>query len=222
MIRRIWRDTSSPWNSTEPLSILAKAAGGIFHALPLRHLPWWPGRVAYPSDQCIPFGLQVLSSVKFLKTIFFHLKTIFIRLSWGHKYASFRWVHSDLVRCHFKMEELDTVFYGGHNFTDYVKGNESHPSKAHRIWKILTNQHGFIWLRLISDSFMRFTQMWICFSLVWRHLKWSLPSTRMPLWSSLGKMSVVWPIPALELAFACPAPTTSSLEALGRCFAFFL
>lgn len=59
--------------------ILAKAAGGIFLALPLRHLPWWPGRVAYPSDQCIPFGLQVLSSVDSWKTIFFHLKTIFLK-----------------------------------------------------------------------------------------------------------------------------------------------
>lgn len=156
----IWRDANSPWNS----HVLAKAAGGIFHALPLRHLPWWPGLVAYPSDQCIPFGLQVLSSVNSWVDFFCQRCSWNIRDNttyWGHKYASFRWVHSDLVRCHFKMEELDTVFYGGHNFTDYVKGNESDPSKAPGTWKILTNQHVFIWFHLISDSFMRFTQMWI-------------------------------------------------------------
>ena len=115
------------------------------------------------------------------------------------------------------MEELDTVFYGGHNFTDYVKGNESDLSKAHRtqkrFWEIISmaSFHFICFLTLSWDSHR-------CglVKLVWRHLKWSLPSTRMPLWSSLGKMSVVWPIPVLELAFACPAPTTSSVEAVGR------
>jgi len=50
----------------------------------------------------------------------------------GHKYASFRWVPSDLVKCHFSLEHFDSLFYGGQNFTDYVEGNRSEPSEAAR------------------------------------------------------------------------------------------
>ena len=48
----------------------------------------------------------------------------------GHKYASFRWVPSDLVKCHFSLEHFDSLFYGGQNFTDYVEGNRSEPSEV--------------------------------------------------------------------------------------------
>lgn len=156
-IWRIWRDTNSPWNSHvlafsqrqlvgySMLFHCATSLDGLDWSLTLRTSAFHLGFRFYPQ--------WILGSFFFL---------ICQRCSWnnstcwGHKYASFRWVHSDLVRCHFKMEELDTVFYGGHNFTDYVKGNESDPSKADRIWK---NSDKSAWLHLISSDFWLFHEI---------------------------------------------------------------
>lgn len=61
----------------------------------------------------------------------------------GHKYASFRWVPSDLVKCHFSLEQFDSLFYGGQNFTDYVEGNQSDPSEAFHL-EFAFHEHAYL------------------------------------------------------------------------------
>lgn len=136
----------------------------------------------------------------------------------GHKYASFRWVPSDLVKCHFSLEHFDSLFYGGQNFTDYVEGNRSEPSEARKMmsWSKLSKPSKLGCFGMFASCVCSWINMNICqICHLWcRLFTWSLLSMSVLIWSSLGKISAV--LPVLDPAFVFPAPMASSLKEIGR------